>query len=52
VCHKEEIKRLMTHSQLTADVTAACVKAMEAGMGKADVAAALTRIVELLEADS
>ena len=52
MCHKEEIKTLMTHAELTQAITAACIKAMEAGMDKADVAAVLARIVELLEADS
>jgi hypothetical protein len=49
---KEEIKTLMTHAELTADVTAARIKAMESGLDKADVIAVLTRLAELLEADS
>jgi hypothetical protein len=42
----------MTHAELTQAVTAACIKAMESGLDKADVIAVLTRIAELLEADS
>jgi hypothetical protein len=48
----KEVKVLMTHAELTQAITAACAKAMEAGLDKADVAAVLNRIVELLEADS
>jgi hypothetical protein len=52
VCNKEEIKRIMTSAELDTAVSAAVCKALEAGLDKADVAAVLSRIVELLEADS
>jgi len=42
-------KRLMTHTELTQAVTAAIVAALAAGMTREDVAAAVTRCVELLE---
>ena len=42
-------KRLMTHAELTNAVTAAILAALAAGMTRGDVAAAVTRCVELLE---
>lgn len=43
--------RLMTHSELTAALTAAIIAALKAGMSKEDVAAAVQRVLELLESE-
>lgn len=42
-------KRVQTHSNLTAAITAAIVDALREGLSAADVAAVLTRAAELLE---
>ena len=42
-------KRLTTHAELTNAITQAILAALAAGMTREDVAAAVTRVVELLE---
>lgn len=42
-------KRLMTHASLTQAIVDAILAALAAGMTREDVAAAVTRCVELLE---
>ena len=42
-------KRLMAHAELTQAITQAIVTALATGMAREDVAAAVTRVVELLE---
>ena len=42
--------RIMSHSELTAAIVAACTKALKAGMSQEDVAAVLARVQELIEA--
>lgn len=48
---KSVIAMITAHATLTQAVTDAVKQAIEAGLPKADVAAVLTRLVELLEAD-
>jgi hypothetical protein len=49
MCKLTPEKRLMTHAELTQAVTQAILAALAAGMTREDVAAAVTRVVELLE---
>ena len=44
-------KRIMSHNELTAAVAAAALAALKAGMSKEDVAAVLTTIAGLVEAE-
>jgi hypothetical protein len=43
-------KALMTHAELVQALAVACQKALQAGMSKEDVKAAVDRVSELLDA--
>ncbi len=51
MCKMTPEKRLTVHSELTQAITAAILAALAAGMTREDVAAAVTRCVELLESE-